>query len=90
MWLMKSRTTIGFWGIATAFTGVLAFTTVPTPLWSLYAARDGLWSLRDRDVRRVRARRRRQRATNIAPKRLRGCFWRRISVSRCQSSASVC
>jgi MFS family permease len=42
---MKSRTTVGFWGIAAAFTGVLAFTTIPTPLWSLYAARDGLSSL---------------------------------------------
>jgi MFS family permease len=42
---MKSRSTSGFWGIAIAFTVVLAFTTVPTPLWSLYAARDGLSSL---------------------------------------------
>ncbi len=30
----------GFWAVALAFTTVMAFTTVPTPLWSLYAQRD--------------------------------------------------
>ena len=35
----------GFWVVALAFTTVMAFTTVPTPLWSLYAQRDRLSSL---------------------------------------------
>jgi MFS family permease len=35
----------GFWAVALAFTIVMAFTTVPTPLWSLYAQRDRLSSL---------------------------------------------
>jgi MFS family permease len=39
------RYRLGFWGVALAFTAVLAFTTVPTPRWSLYARRDGLSSL---------------------------------------------
>jgi MFS family permease len=30
----------GFWAVAVAFATVMAFTTVPTPLWSLYAQRD--------------------------------------------------
>ena len=30
----------GFWAVAFAFTAVMAFTTVPTPLWSLFAERD--------------------------------------------------
>jgi MFS family permease len=30
----------GFWAVAFAFATVMAFTTVPTPLWSLYAQRD--------------------------------------------------
>ncbi len=30
----------GFWAVAFAFTAVMAFTTVPTPLWSLFAQRD--------------------------------------------------
>jgi len=25
---------LGFWGVAFAFTALMAFTTVPTPLWS--------------------------------------------------------
>jgi MFS family permease len=35
----------GFWAVALAFTTVMAFTTVPTPLWSLYAQRDRFSSL---------------------------------------------
>jgi hypothetical protein len=31
---------VGFWLVAGAFTTAMAFTTVPTPLWSLYAQRD--------------------------------------------------
>lgn len=34
------RNRFGFWAIAVAFTMVMGFTTVPTPLWSLYAQRD--------------------------------------------------
>ncbi len=30
----------GFWAVALSFTTAMAFTTVPTPLWSLYAQRD--------------------------------------------------
>jgi MFS family permease len=30
----------GFWTVALSFTTAMAFTTVPTPLWSLYAQRD--------------------------------------------------
>jgi MFS family permease len=32
---------LGFWAIAFAFLTVMAFSTVPTPLWSLYRERDG-------------------------------------------------
>ncbi|HEV7640047.1 MAG TPA: MFS transporter [Gaiellaceae bacterium] len=35
----------GFWAIAFAFVVVMGFSTVPTPLYSLYAARDGFGSL---------------------------------------------
>jgi MFS family permease len=35
-----SRNRSGFWAVAVAFTVVMGFTTVPTPLWSLYAQRD--------------------------------------------------
>ncbi|MGZ4247041.1 MAG: MFS transporter [Solirubrobacteraceae bacterium] len=35
----------GFVAVAFAFLAVLAFSTVPTPLWSLYAQRDGFSSL---------------------------------------------
>jgi MFS family permease len=35
----------GFWAVAFAFTTIMAFTTVPTPLWSLYAQRDRFSSL---------------------------------------------
>ncbi len=31
----------GFWVIAAAFLGVMAFSTIPTPLYALYQARDG-------------------------------------------------
>ena len=41
----QTRTRIGFWAVAFAFTTAMAFTTVPTPLWSLYARRDHLSSL---------------------------------------------
>ena len=33
---------IGFWLVAAAFVSLQAFGTVPTPLWPLYAIRDGL------------------------------------------------
>lgn len=36
---------LGFWAVAFAFTALMAFTTVPTPLWSLFARRDGFSSL---------------------------------------------
>src|ERR1700749_1806016 len=35
----------GFWAVAFAFTALMAFTTVPTPLWSLFAERDRFSSL---------------------------------------------
>jgi MFS family permease len=35
---------VGFWLVATAFVSLQAFGTVPTPLWPLYAVRDGLSS----------------------------------------------
>jgi MFS family permease len=34
------RNHVGFWAVAFAFATAMAFTTVPTPLWSLYAQRD--------------------------------------------------
>ena len=40
-----TRYRFGFWGVAFAFTALMAFTTVPTPLWSLFAHRDGFSSL---------------------------------------------
>jgi MFS family permease len=39
------RNRFSFWAVALAFTTAMAFTTVPTPLWSLYAQRDRLSSL---------------------------------------------
>ena len=39
------RNGFGFWAVAFAFASVMAFTTAPTPLWSLYAQRDGFSSL---------------------------------------------
>jgi MFS family permease len=33
---------LGFWAIAYAFLAVMAFSTVPTPLWSLYRDRNGI------------------------------------------------
>src|ERR1700757_399428 len=41
----RRHTHIGFWAVALAFTTLMAFTTVPTPLWSLYAQRDHFSSL---------------------------------------------
>jgi MFS family permease len=41
----SSRSSVGFWIVAIVFTTAMAFTTAPTPLWSLYAQRDGLSSL---------------------------------------------
>jgi MFS family permease len=35
----------GFWLVTTAFVSLQAFGTVPTPLWPLYAIRDGLSSI---------------------------------------------
>jgi MFS family permease len=52
MWVilapMMNRTRqsgLWFWVVALAFTTAMAFTTVPTPLWSIYAQRDRLSSL---------------------------------------------
>src|ERR1700758_1479488 len=42
---ITARRPVGFWLVALAFTTVMAFTTVPTPLWSLYAQRDRFSSL---------------------------------------------
>src|SRR3954467_10224717 len=39
------RNGFGFWAVAFAFASVMAFTTLPTPLWSLYAQRDRFSSL---------------------------------------------
>ncbi|MGZ4331167.1 MAG: MFS transporter [Solirubrobacteraceae bacterium] len=41
----RIRFGFGFWAVAFAFTALMAFTTVPTPLWSLFARRDGFSSL---------------------------------------------
>ena len=41
----EGRNRLGFWAVAFAFTTAMAFTTVPTPLWSLYAQRDHFSSL---------------------------------------------
>ena len=41
----RGRYGFGFWAVAFAFTALMAFTTVPTPLWSLFAHRDGFSSL---------------------------------------------
>ena len=35
---------IGFWLVTAAFVSLQAFGTVPTPMWPLYAVRDGLSS----------------------------------------------
>ena len=43
--MRERRHGLGFWAVAFAFTTAMAFTTVPTPLWSLYAQRDHLSSL---------------------------------------------
>jgi MFS family permease len=39
------RTGLGLWAVAFAFTTAMAFTTVPTPLWGIYAQRDRFSSL---------------------------------------------
>ena len=36
--------TLGFWLVAAAFASLQAFGTIPTPMWPLYAVRDGLSS----------------------------------------------
>lgn len=36
---------IGFWSVAAAFAVIMGFSAVPTPLYGLYAARDGFGSL---------------------------------------------
>jgi MFS family permease len=36
---------LGFWAVAFAFVTVMAYSAVPTPLYGLYAARDGFGSL---------------------------------------------
>jgi MFS family permease len=41
----SNRNRLGFWAVAFAFTTVMAFTTAPTPLWSIYAQRDRFSSL---------------------------------------------
>ena len=43
--LRRRSQRFGFWAVAFAFATVMAFTTVPTPLWSLYAQRDRFSSL---------------------------------------------
>src|SRR6201993_5394799 len=42
---ITARRRVGFWIVALGFTIAMAFTTVPTPLWSLYAQRDRFSSL---------------------------------------------
>jgi MFS family permease len=42
---LRTSPRFGFWAVALAFTIVMAFTTVPTPLWSLYAQHDRFSSL---------------------------------------------
>src|SRR5579859_7194649 len=42
---ITARRQVGFWLVALAFTTAMAFTTVPTPLWSLFAQRDRFSSL---------------------------------------------
>jgi MFS family permease len=42
---IRRRDGLGMWAVAFAFTIVMAFTTVPTPLWSLFAQRDRFSSL---------------------------------------------
>jgi MFS family permease len=44
-WQLRRGRGFGFWAVAAAFATVMAFTTVPTPLWSLYAQRDRFSSL---------------------------------------------
>jgi MFS family permease len=43
--MSRRRYGLGFWAVAFAFTTTMAFTTVPTPLWSVYAQRDHFSSL---------------------------------------------
>jgi predicted MFS family arabinose efflux permease len=37
---LRASPAMGFWFVAAAFTTLMAFVTVPTPLWPLYQARD--------------------------------------------------
>ena len=37
----SGRDGFAFWAVALAFTALMAFTTIPTPLWSLFARPDG-------------------------------------------------
>ena len=39
------RRGLGFWIVASAFTTIVALTSVPTPLWTLFARRDRFSSL---------------------------------------------
>jgi MFS family permease len=39
------RIRLGFWAVAAAFATVMAFSAVPTPLYAIYAQRDGFGSL---------------------------------------------
>lgn len=41
----QGRYRFGFWAVTFSFTALMAFTTAPTPLWSLFARRDGFSSL---------------------------------------------
>jgi MFS family permease len=43
--IREPRESTGFWAVAFAFTATMAFTTAPTPLWSIYATRDHISSL---------------------------------------------
>ena len=42
---IRHRVGLGFWVVAFAFSLLMAFTTAPTPLWSLFARHDGFSSL---------------------------------------------
>src|SRR6478735_7955931 len=39
--MLSSRHRFGFWAVAGAYLGVMAFSTLPSPLYGLYQARDG-------------------------------------------------
>ncbi|WNY33394.1 hypothetical protein Q9Q99_15010 [Curtobacterium flaccumfaciens] len=51
----RRRHGFGFWVVAFAFLTVMAFATVPAPLYVIYQARDGFPDVHhDGDLRRVR------------------------------------